>query len=249
MPFYSSLLSGLPSIQHAFLNVTESRYFDPDTSAGVHQVHGSEVFCFNDNRMITFANQTNADAIFTSLQSIPINIVTADCIPLLLSSIDGKHIAVVHAGWRGIIGGVIQNCLRQFNVNYTSSSDIIVAGGPHIMSCCYEISSDFMTFLLSSDIVKKIKNNNNELFFRLMKSFNDSEQGRFAQKRNANSCYFDISLFCKVILIYEGIPENNIEFVSKCTYCSHEELGSYRRRTHFPAPKTYQYSWIKRIPY
>ncbi|WNU99031.1 polyphenol oxidase family protein [Enterobacter sp. DTU_2021_1002640_1_SI_PRY_ASU_LCPMC_013] len=155
MPFYSSLLSELPGIEHAFLNVTESRCFDPDISVGVHQIHGSEVFCFNDNSMITFANQTEADTIFTSLQGMPINIVTADCIPLLLSSIDGECIAVVHAGWRGIISGVIQNCLRQFNANYTSSSDIIVAGGPHIMSCCYEVSSDFMISLLSSDMVKK----------------------------------------------------------------------------------------------
>ncbi|WP_422529334.1 polyphenol oxidase family protein [Serratia fonticola] len=248
MPFYSYLLSDLPGIEHAFLNIEESRCFDSDISVGVHQLHGPEVFCFNDSSLISFANQTKADAIFTPVQGIPIKIVTADCIPLLLSSIDGQYVAVIHAGWRGIISGVIQNCLHQFNVNNTSSGDIIVAGGPHIMPCCYEVSSDFVTLLLSSDMVKKIEKDHIELFFRLMKSFNHSKLGQFTKKRSVSSSYFDISLFCKMILISEGIPEENIDFVNKCTYCSHENLGSYRRRTHFPAPKTYQYSWIRKIP-
>ncbi|MFZ2610379.1 MAG: hypothetical protein WAX32_04910, partial [Raoultella planticola] len=31
-----------------------------------------------------------------------------------------------------------------------------------------------------------------------------------------------------------------------CTYCTPQSLGSFRRRTHFPAEKTFQYSWIMR---
>ena len=33
-----------------------------------------------------------------------------------------------------------------------------------------------------------------------------------------------------------------------CTYCTPQRLGSFRRRTHFPAPKSFQYSWIMREP-
>ncbi|MEX7614912.1 hypothetical protein AB6V61_26440, partial [Klebsiella pneumoniae] len=38
----------------------------------------------------------------------------------------------------------------------------------------------------------------------------------------------------------------SVEWLGSCTYCTPQSLGSYRRRTHFPAPKSFQYSWIMR---
>ncbi|EPY4268429.1 hypothetical protein ACXDIL_000595 [Klebsiella pneumoniae] len=43
-----------------------------------------------------------------------------------------------------------------------------------------------------------------------------------------------------------GVAPASVEWLGSCTYCTPQSLGSYRRRTHFPAPKSFQYSWIMR---
>jgi polyphenol oxidase len=57
---------------------------------------------------------TQADASYTAQPGVVCVVMTADCLPLLVCSQDGKEIAAIHAGWRGLLDGVIDNTVAAF---------------------------------------------------------------------------------------------------------------------------------------
>ena len=72
--------------------------------------------------------------------------------------------------------------------------------------------------------------------------------GEQAQATADDNVWFDLRAFAHLLLRSAGVPEENMEWLGSCTYCTPQLLGSFRRRTHFPAPKSFQYSWIMREP-
>ncbi|MBW4971963.1 laccase domain-containing protein, partial [Croceibacter atlanticus] len=59
------------------------------------------------------ANTVEADGVFTREQQ-PIAVITADCLPILMTTTDGAMVAAVHGGWKGLQGGIIANAVQQF---------------------------------------------------------------------------------------------------------------------------------------
>lgn len=60
------------------------------------------------------SGEQNADACFTELPDVVCTVMTADCLPLLLCDREGRYVAAVHAGWRGLAEGIIENSVRRF---------------------------------------------------------------------------------------------------------------------------------------
>ncbi len=58
---------------------------------------------------------TRGDALFSSSSDLALAIMVADCVPILLVDDDSADFALVHAGWRGLAGEVLDNTLRCFN--------------------------------------------------------------------------------------------------------------------------------------
>src|SRR5699024_1986316 len=84
---------------------------------------------------------------------------TADCAPLLLASKNGKTVAAVHAGWRGIVAGVIQQTIKQLQENFAVRPDKIVGAiGPCIGSehfqVGFEVAKEFEEAGLAQTISK-----------------------------------------------------------------------------------------------
>ncbi|MCS5881130.1 laccase domain-containing protein [Klebsiella variicola subsp. variicola] len=67
-----------------------------------------------------------------------------------------------------------------------------------------------------------------------------------AAARGSDNLWFDLRAFAEAIFAEAGVSPASVEWLGSCTYCTPQSLGSYRRRTHFPAPKSFQYSWILR---
>ncbi|MCK7459253.1 peptidoglycan editing factor PgeF [Idiomarina aminovorans] len=80
-----------------------------------------------------------ADAAYSDSSNSVCAVLTADCLPILCCSDDGKEIAAVHAGWRGLAGGVLQHALSHFQ---TAAADIRVWIGPAIGAPSFDVGND-----------------------------------------------------------------------------------------------------------
>lgn len=105
----------------------------PEAWATVDQVHGSTIAIATAP-----GHLGEADGLITRTRMLPLAIATADCVPVILVGLDS--VAVVHAGWRGIASGVVEQALHLVhNAGDEVQSAVI---GPHIGPCCYEVGTD-----------------------------------------------------------------------------------------------------------
>ncbi|MGH9381338.1 MAG: polyphenol oxidase family protein [Thermoanaerobaculia bacterium] len=108
-----------------------SRLAPPGTAtAWARQIHSATVLTARPGLC------GEGDALVTDDNDLALCVVTADCVPLLMS--DGRRIAAVHAGWRGIVAGVVGAAASRFLAPATVTAWI----GPAIGPCCYEIGDD-----------------------------------------------------------------------------------------------------------
>lgn len=80
---------------------------------------------------------TACDAVWTRRSDLTLAIRTADCLPVIFFSPE-PQIALAHAGWRGLISGVLENTLATFS----SPSSVSVWIGPGIGPCCFEVGPE-----------------------------------------------------------------------------------------------------------
>ncbi len=76
----------------------------------LEQVHGTEVV-----RLPYRGTHPQADAAFTETIGQICTVMTADCLPVLFCSHDGHQVAAAHAGWRGLLKGVLESTLSFFD--------------------------------------------------------------------------------------------------------------------------------------
>lgn len=105
------------------------------------QVHGCNVKIVTSKDGGSFIE--DCDGIITSDKAISLGIFTADCVPVIFVSKDKTVKAAVHAGWRGLAAGILQNAIKLFKENFSVKPENISAYiGPHIRECCYDVSAD-----------------------------------------------------------------------------------------------------------
>ena len=118
------------------------------------------------SNFIKDACKTNleCDALWTNKKNFPIGVKTADCVPIVIT--DFEKVAVVHAGWRGIVSGIVENSLRIFN----KPKFAYIA--PSIRKCCYEVREDFYENL-KKDYENYFYKINGKLYFSLQEAVVD----------------------------------------------------------------------------
>jgi hypothetical protein len=106
---------------------------DPVRLALNRQVHGAGV-----RRARAGERGEPGDALWTDEPSVPMLKVTADCLPVAIARTTGDDpaLALVHAGWRGLLAGVVANAVAAVG----GRAAAIV--GPGIGPCCYEVGED-----------------------------------------------------------------------------------------------------------
>ncbi len=86
----------------------------------------------------------NADASITRSMKHPLAILTADCLPIMLCNVQGTEIAAIHAGWKGLARGIIENTLDKME---SLTTDVLAWIGPSICHKCYEVGEEvYQTF-------------------------------------------------------------------------------------------------------
>lgn len=111
------------------IRVAKAAGFDADDLALARQVHGAGVARVESPGMVG-----EADVLVTDRPNQPIAILTADCAPVILEGDD--RIGVLHAGWRGVVGGAVEAGIAAVGVVRRAWV------GPSIHACCYEVGPE-----------------------------------------------------------------------------------------------------------
>lgn len=118
----------------------------PRAPKWLNQVHGSRVVFAEE--VINLREDVKADAIATSTPNTPCAIMVADCLPVLFCDDTGQHVAAAHAGWRGLVAGVLENTVAAIEV---PPAQIMVWLGPAIGPTAFEVGNDVRDAFVSQD--------------------------------------------------------------------------------------------------
>ena len=113
----------------------------------LNQVHGSQVVSAEQS-----GSGVTADASYTTKANKACAILTADCLPVVIAAVDGSGVAVAHAGWRGLAGGVLEatlTALSEANGNLPTSS-MRAWLGPCIGASAFEVGAEVRAAFLQS---------------------------------------------------------------------------------------------------
>lgn len=117
----------------------------PVPVALIKQMHGTSVHVATEATIP--GNRPEADAVVTDRSGLAIGVVTADCAPILLADPLAGVIAAAHAGWRGALGGVLENTVAAMVDLGAAPGNIVGAIGPTISARHYEVGDDFVAML------------------------------------------------------------------------------------------------------
>lgn len=170
----------------------------PNEPVWLEQVHGSSVLSLGGKAP---ADNT-ADAAYTNEAGVVCAVLTADCLPVAFCDQAGEHIAVAHAGWRGLVNGVLENTIQEIPV---ANEKIICWLGPAIGSTKFEVGREVREKFIA-------KNSLHENAFQV--------QGK--SKYLAN-----IYQLARNVLVYNCV--NEIHGGGLCTYLDEDKFYSYRR--------------------
>lgn len=170
----------------------------------LNQVHSAQVEVIEGSGPVI-----TADGLVTREPDIACCILTADCLSVLFANKNGTEIAIVHGGWRGLLGGILKNTILALE---SSSDDLVVWLGPAIGPCHYEVGKKIkQEFLIScsSDDEREIINQS------------------FVASDKEGKLHFDLRELARQQLQHLGV--NEIHGGESCTYCDESNFYSYRR--------------------
>jgi len=140
VPALTSALLTAVDVPHAFYppQVLRARAW-PAPLYLPRQVHGCAVPAVTD---WASNDRPAADGLWTPCDgtSCTLGVQTADCVPMIAVAPD--RVAVVHAGWRGVAGGIAERFLRVQAMDGVAYAAWRIALGPAAGGCCYEIGPD-----------------------------------------------------------------------------------------------------------
>ncbi|GAA5096543.1 peptidoglycan editing factor PgeF [Wohlfahrtiimonas larvae] len=168
------------------------RWVSQTHSTIVHDVSQMEATC-------------EADATFTTETHQVCAILTADCLPILLTNQQGSFVAAIHAGWRGLLNGILENTLK---VSSFSNHTMMAWLAPAISQKAFEVGPEVREAFLCSD---------------------ESYESFFINSTRTNHYFADLYGIARQKLENFGIPKHQISGGDHCTYTDATHFYSHRR--------------------
>lgn len=169
----------------------------PTSMIWLEQIHGTRVISID-----TIPDDIFCDGSYAREPNTVCAVLTADCLPLLITNPKGTIVAAIHAGWRGLAAGIIDNAiahLRNFD------NDFMVWLGPAIGPEVFEVGNEVRTAFVDKDRATE-------------SAFLPSENGRWLA-----------NIFELARINLRKLDINDVYGGQYCTYSDPERFYSYRR--------------------
>src|SRR3989344_4842113 len=142
------------------------------------------------------------DALVTKEKNVFLSITVADCLPIFFYDPVARVIGIAHAGWRGLVDGVMGKTFEAFVACGVDKKNLFVSLGPSIQKCHFEIGMD------------------------ILPRFEDFE--KYINRRDGR-IFVDLPGIAKEQLQGLGVSEDHIEISTACTFCESDIFFSCRR--------------------
>jgi len=185
-------------IAHNSKKVFENRkilvsYFNlPSEPRYLNQIHSDKCLRFD-------STECEGDALYSNKKNEVCAILTADCLPIFITDTFGQEVAVIHAGWKGLLEGVIEKTIKSF-----VSKNLVAHFGPAISQDSFEVGEEVRDQYIAKD----------NSFLSCFKTFS----GRH---------YLDLYIAGKLVL--NNFDIYKISGGTECTFKQKDEYFSYRR--------------------
>lgn len=162
------------------------------------QVHGKRMVEAKN----TAAAVPEADGAWTRSEATVCAVMTADCLPVLLCDAAGQQVAAIHAGWRGLAAGIIENAVSKFAC---APGTMMAWLGPAISVEAYEVGDEVRQTFITKDL---------------------AAEGAFKPGK-AGHWWMDIYALARLHFTRLGVDK--VYGGHACTFTEKEKYFSYRR--------------------
>ena len=182
----------------------------PGEPAWLEQIHGNRILDLDRG------DQGPADGAVTARAGVVLAIMTADCLPVLLTAQDGRQIGAAHAGWRGLASGVLTAAVAQFDCK---PKGLMAWLGPAIGPDAFEVGAEVRAAFVSADADAAV-------------AFSENARGRWQA---------DLYWLARLQLQRAGVDA--IYGDMRCTYANPEQYFSHRREA--PCGRMASLIWLE----
>ncbi|MCU7959009.1 MAG: peptidoglycan editing factor PgeF [gamma proteobacterium symbiont of Bathyaustriella thionipta] len=148
------------------------------------------------------AGNIQADGSYSRQTGQVCAVLTADCMPLLMCDEKGTQVAAIHAGWRGMASGILQQAIASFQA---PADEILVWMGPTIGASAFEVGDD------------------------VYQAFNNRWPQSSAAFAATGKHKYHLDLYHQARLLLNSAGVAQISGGGFCTYSDHQRFYSYRR--------------------
>ncbi|MCE7556328.1 peptidoglycan editing factor PgeF [Aliivibrio fischeri] len=171
----------------------------PTAPTWLNQIHSTRVVHLPNQDF--FETPPSADAAYTNQAKQVCCVMTADCLPVVICNKEGTEVAAAHAGWRGLLDGVLENTVEQF-----TSHDLIAWCGPAIGEKAFEVGNEVKELFCEKD---------------------PQAINAFIPSSNEGKWLANLAMLATQRLNSVGI--NDVHYSNLCTYQNTDTFFSYRK--------------------
>jgi len=205
-PLVDFARTGGDAAKQARDRLCEALGLPPGSLSFAKQIHSADVAVAGPGQNEASGFLPDADALISNSEGAALAVFTADCVPILMADPETGAAAAVHAGWRGMTSGIIENALAAMKQEFgTNPQGVSARLGPCVGPCCYEVGGDLLERLSDSD--------------RTHLSGGETGGPRL-----------DLDACCRSRLKAAGLKQEKIFSAGVCTKCRTDLFASYRGR-------------------
>ena len=198
----------------------------------LRQIHSDLIHRIDGMRVDRIPEQPLAgDGMVTDTPGLLLAVQTADCLPIIVADGKRRAVGVFHAGWRGTVKRIVEKGVGEMRKHFGSDPrDLVVAIGPSIRGCCYEVGEEVRTlfeaqFAYAGSLFREVKESDpvREKYPLLFLTARAPGHGKLPVK-----LFLDLVQANRRQLLDAGVLAKNIDTEAPCTACHTDLLFSFR---------------------